>query len=262
MDYTMVAAPAFKDNYIWLYINKNTKSCIVVDPGDGQAALGAAAAHDVRVSAIFITHHHADHSGGILDMLRDIGAKDNLGKAPIPVYGPRGESILGVTHKVSEGDTVSVPGFDPFAILDIPGHTKGHIAYYSAKAGILFCGDTLFAGGCGRLFEGTPEMLFNSLKKMNALPPDTLVYCAHEYTEKNLAFALTVEPHNLDLQKRYKEVCALREKQQPTIPSTLLIEQQTNPFLRTDSAEIRRYLAQSGSPVEIFAALRSLKDSF
>jgi hydroxyacylglutathione hydrolase len=266
-NYEMVAIPAFEDNYIWLYINKKTATAIVVDPGDGMAALGVVVSYNVQISAILITHHHSDHSAGIYKLVHWLCGEDNTLTDLIPVYGPKREWIPQVTHKLSDGDVVSIPDFDPFTILSIPGHTKGHIAYHSTYAGTLFCGDTLFTGGCGRLFEGTPAKLFNSLQKINALPLETLIYCGHEYTEKNLAFALTVEPNNVDLQERYKAVCALRKKKQPTVPSTLLTEQQTNPFLRTRSKEIVAHVSQALgrsdlSEVEIFATLRSWKDNF
>lgn len=265
--YEMLAIPAFEDNYVWLYMNKETERGIAVDPGDGMAALAVAVCYNVQISNIFLTHHHPDHTAGVRELVHWLCCKDDTMKHLVPVYGPKREWIPTVTHKLSDGDKVSVPGFPSFTILSIPGHTKGHLGYYSADAGILFCGDTLFTGGCGRLFEGTPERLFHSLQKIDALPPETLIYCGHEYTEKNLAFALTVEPNNPDLQKRYKEVCALREKKQPTVPSTLRIEQQTNPFLRTHSPEIAACVSEKLgrsdlSEVEIFAALRSWKDSF
>lgn len=266
-NYEMVAITAFEDNYIWLYLNKETGTSIVVDPGDGMSALGVVVAYNIKVSAVFITHHHPDHTAGIYKLLHWLCCEDDTLLHLIPVYGPKREWIPQLTHKLSHGDEVCIPNFDPFTILSVPGHTKGHIAYYNASAGILFCGDTLFTGGCGRLFEGTPARLFDSLQKINALPPETLIYCAHEYTEKNLAFALTVEPDNLDLQNRYREVHQLRKKNQPTVPSTLRLEQQTNPFLRTHSPEIvaraSKELGRSDlSEVEIFAALRLWKDNF
>jgi hydroxyacylglutathione hydrolase len=244
-EYQMLGIPAFQDNYIWLYVNTRTKTGIVVDPGDAAPVLSVLDKRAIRLAAIFITHHHQDHTGGV-SALAEAALLSYPGTA-LPIYGPAQESIASVTHPLSEGDKVSVPGFPSFTILDIPGHTRGHIAYYGA--GLLFCGDTLFTAGCGRLFEGTPATLFNSLQKINQLPPDTLIYCAHEYTEKNLAFALTVDPHNQALQDRYKQVQEQRAKFQATVPSELGLEQKTNPFLRTDR-------------LDIFTALRAAKDRF
>ncbi len=266
-DYQVVPIPAFTNNYIWLCINKRTGTAIVVDPGDGLSALEGVVSHKVQVSAIFITHHHLDHSAGIEALTQGLSAQDKTVKQPIPVYGPKQEWIPAVTHQLSHFDTVHVPDFEPFNVMCVPGHTKGHIAYYNPGIGILFCGDTLFAGGCGRLFEGTPERLLKSLQQINALPADTKIYPAHEYTQKNLAFALTVEPQNLDLQKRYQEICALRQKNLPTAATTLSVERKTNPFLRTASPAIIRHVStQLGrrdlNEVDIFATLRGWKDSF
>jgi hydroxyacylglutathione hydrolase len=265
--YQVVPIPAFDDNYIWLCINNSTNTAIVVDPGDGMSALGAVVSYNVQVSAIFITHHHRDHTAGIGKLIYWLCGKDDTLKHLIPVYGPKREWIPAVTHKLSHFDEIHVPDFEAFTIMSIPGHTKGHIGYFNAEAGILFCGDTLFAGGCGRLFEGTPERMLKSLQQINRLPMFTKIYPAHEYTQKNLEFALTVEPNNLDLQKRYQDVCALRKKNLPTAATILHVERQTNPFLRTNSPEIiasvsKRLGRTDLSEVEIFAALRAWKDSF
>ncbi|MEY3182480.1 MAG: hypothetical protein RLZ35_465 [Pseudomonadota bacterium] len=267
MSYKMIAIPAFNDNYIWLYMNEESNTGIVVDPGDGMAALGTVVSYNVSISAVFITHHHRDHIGGIYSLLHWLCCEDDSLLHEIPVYGPKREWIPRVSHQLSDTETLSIPHFPLFEILEIPGHTRGHIGYYNREKGILFCGDTLFGGGCGRIFEGTPEILFKSLQKINQLPPETLIYCAHEYTEKNLAFALSIEPNNLALQERYSQVCALRKKNEPTVPSTLALEQQTNPFLRTNAKEVvEKVSTQLGkkdlSPVEIFATLRAWKDDF
>lgn len=244
--------PAFKDNYIWL-LHKGDEA-VVVDPGDAAPVKARLAALGVRLSAILITHHHADHQGGVSEL---------LAAGAVPVYGPANESITGCTVPLAEGDRVSVLG-ETLEVIDLPGHTAGHIAY--AKPGVLFCGDTLFAGGCGRIFEGTPAQMFASLSKLAALPGDTRVYCAHEYTEANLRFAAAVEPDNPAVQARIAEVAALRARGEATVPSRLRDELETNPFLRSHVPAVAAAAATRGcasnEPLAVFTAIREWKNGF
>lgn len=244
--------PAFKDNYIWL-LQKGDQA-VVVDPGDAVPVKARLAAHGLRLVAILITHHHADHQGGILDL---------LAAGEVPVYGPANESITGCTVPLAGGDRVQVLG-ETLEVIDVPGHTAGHIAY--AMPGALFCGDTLFAGGCGRLFEGTPAQMFASLGKLAALPAETRVFCAHEYTEANLRFAAAVEPGNLALQQRIAKVAATRSRGEATVPSRLSEELETNPFLRAHLPAVAAAAAGRGchdtDPLAVFTAIREWKNSF
>jgi hydroxyacylglutathione hydrolase len=250
----IVPVGAFKDNYVWTL--RSGKHAAVVDPGDARPVLEYLSREKLELSAILATHHHADHVGGIAELRRH---------REVPVYGPRGEPIPTLTHPVSEGDTVKVPELGvSFSVLDIPGHTRAHIAYYGA--GALFCGDTLFACGCGRLFEGTAEQMYASLEKLRALPDATRVYCGHEYTLANIGFAKAVEPGNAALAEREKRDRGLREAGRPTLPSTLGEEKATNPFLRCAEpavvASANKYLgARIADPVRVFAAIRDWKNN-
>ncbi|KAB7622552.1 hydroxyacylglutathione hydrolase [Alkalilimnicola sp. S0819] len=245
--------PAFSDNYIWAL--HDGEKAAVVDPGDAAPVMRWLNERGVELSAILITHHHPDHVGGIAEL---------LAQGAVPVYGPGAENIPGRSIALAEGDKVALLAPEiSLQVLEVPGHTLGHIAYYAE--GMLFCGDTLFAGGCGRLFEGSPEQMHASLQKLAALPASTRVYCAHEYTLANLRFALKVEPENPALQQRLAHVQAQRERDEITLPSTLGVELQTNPFLRvTEAAVIRRAGEQAGhglsSPAQVFAAVRAWKD--
>lgn len=245
---------AFSDNYIWL-IPTGKHSIAVVDPGEATAVISYCQQHRVHCSAILITHHHADHTGGILPLSTE---------ASIPVYGPATEDIAGVTHTLNEGDQIQIGEYE-FEVMHIPGHTLGHIAYVSED--ILFCGDTLFSGGCGRLFEGTAEQMYHSLQRLAALPDATQVYCAHEYTLANLQFARKVEPSNSAITERIQTVTELRQQNQPSLPSRIDIEKNTNVFLRTEQKEIiAQVKAHTGltpqNPIETFAAIRAWKDQF
>lgn len=247
---------AFNDNYIWLIHKDNNPEVVIVDPGDAQPVIEAVNQHSLQPAAILITHHHGDHIGGIQRLLEHF---------PIPVYGPSNEGIRAITHPVKEGDQVNIKELGcTFRVLDIPGHTRGHLAYLSDNK--LFCGDTLFTGGCGRLFEGTPQQMYTSLQKIAALPVETLVYCAHEYTLDNLAFAQVVEPENLELQKRIAEARATRQQGLPTVPSKLSLEKATNPFLRCHLPNViqaaENYCLKSlQSGVDTFTIVRSWKDA-
>lgn len=257
--------PAFRDNYLWLIVDSTGSRAVVVDPGDAGAIERALEAASLSLDAILLTHHHADHTGGVARLVARHGC---------PVYGPRADPIQGIDHPLGDGDRVGLPEFDiDFEVMAVPGHTLGHIAYYGNRLGdddprgVLFCGDTLFAAGCGRLFEGTPEQMHRSLERLAALPQDTLVYCAHEYTLSNLAFAHAAEPGAGAVAARLAEARTVREREIPTVPSAIGIERQTNPFLRTDSPAVIARLAERGvgsdaGPVERFAALRAWKDEF
>lgn len=253
----VLTVPAFQDNYLWLI--HDGKNAVAVDPGDAAPILAALHEHGLALAAILLTHHHADHVGGVDTLLRNFD---------VPVFGPANESIPEVTVRLHEGDQarIDVLGLI-FDIIDVPGHTRGHIAYYSAIHGWLFCGDTLFAGGCGRLFEGTPEQMANSLGKLAALPDATQVYCAHEYTVANLRFAIEVEPANVTLRQRIQAEETKRKQGIPTVPSTVALEKATNPFLRYCEPAIADRLIQSGllsarEPIAVFAALRHWKNSY
>lgn len=252
---TIVPLPALEDNYIWLL--HNDRFAVAVDPGDEAPVLDYLTAHGLRLAAIFNTHHHADHVGGNAALIE---------RFDIPVYGPRRERIATVNRAVGEGDEIDIPELGGrFAVLDIPGHTAGHIAYYDADS--VFCGDTLFGCGCGRLFEGTPVQMHESLEKLRRLPDHTAVCCAHEYTLANIRFALTVEPENSDLLARRDRDAKARAEGRATLPSSIGLEKLTNPFLRyaepsvIDAAQ-RRMGHPIADPVAVFATIRAWKDRF
>lgn len=251
---------AFDDNYIWfihgLPEKHAQKQIIIVDPGDEAPVIDSIEALSYEPKAIFITHHHGDHTGGVSALVK---------KYQLPVYGPALEIIPLVNHILCESDTVSLASMGlTFKIMDVPGHTRGHIAFFGHQS--LFIGDTLFAGGCGRLFEGTAEQMHNSLCKLLALDDVTRIYCAHEYTQDNLVFAQRVEPDNVILQQRIKNTRVLRQNHQPTVPSSLILEKQTNPFLRFDSETVKQaaedFAQQSlNTPAEVFKTIRYWKDT-
>ncbi len=249
--------PAFKDNYIWLIRASTGNGVVIVDPGEAAPVHEALARLRLTPVAILCTHHHGDHVGAVAELVDD---------NPVPVYGPARETISTVTHPVGEGDVVVLHALElRLRVIDIPGHTAGHIAYYGA--GMLFCGDTLFSAGCGRLFEGTAEQMCHSLQRLAALPDDTQVYCGHEYTDANLRFALTVEPDNADAQKYREAVIDLRRRNLPSLPSTIAREKSVNPFLRCRAPRVRAAAEafahrQLTTDCEVFAAVRRWKDSF
>ncbi len=254
---SVLAIPAFADNYLWL-IHDGSHAAIV-DPGDAAPVLAVLEAQRLSLAAILLTHHHADHVGGVPDL---------LARYPAPVFVPRTEAIPGITTALGEGDIAVIPELNlKLAVLDVPGHTSGHIAYVAAAQGWLFCGDTMFAGGCGRLFEGTPAQMASSLGKLAALPEATQVFCAHEYTLANLRFACEVEPGNPALIARVAAEQDKRAHGIPTIPSSIAIEKATNPFLRYREPAILDRLISAGrlasrEPIAAFAALREWKNSY
>ncbi|ENK0808963.1 hydroxyacylglutathione hydrolase [Vibrio fluvialis] len=245
--------PAFNDNYIWL-IQNSDRRCAVVDPGDATPVLDYLSQHELTLEAILITHHHNDHIGGVPELVRQYPNVD--------VVGPAQEPIPTLTHPVDTGDQIEL--FDErFMVLGLPGHTLGHIGYVGD--GKLFCGDVLFSAGCGRVFEGTMEQMFTSLSKLVALPEETEVYCAHEYTASNVAFAMAVEPDNEQLQIYRDEVIRLRGQGHSTLPSTLRREKWVNPFLRTQEPSIMKSVAnrtEQTDALSIFTALREWKNEF
>ena len=249
----ITALPAFNDNYLWLLQNPSAKTCAVVDPGDAAPVLAWLQQQpDWRLTDILITHHHFDHVGGVEALKEATGAT---------VYGPSLEKVPALDHPLADQAAINVLG-QRFEVLHVPGHTLGHIAYYSAP--LLFCGDTLFAAGCGRLFEGTPEQMYRSLQRLSSLPDQTLVYCTHEYTLSNLTFAQAAEPDNADVAKRLQEVMDLRAHNAMTLPSTIALEKATNPFLRTHLHSVTNQLelTENSTDIEAFAALRRWKDTF
>lgn len=251
----VIPLPALQDNYIWLLSNSQNRA-IVVDPGIAQPVLQALMKDKLELQAIWITHHHHDHSGGAMEISQYFS---------VPIYGPAYDGLDNLlTHPLTERQILDGLG-EPFRVIDCPGHTKGHIAFYGD--GKLFCGDTLFTAGCGRLFEGTAAQLYHSLQKFAALPDDTLIYCGHEYTYNNLRFAKTVEPDNAAIIERMQNMQILREKNLPTVPASLAIEKQTNPFLRCQEINLQQavqnYLQKEiTDPIAFFAALRLWKDNF
>jgi len=250
---------AFEDNYIWLL--REGRHVVVVDPGDEAPVLRYLAEENASLAAILLTHHHGDHTGGVAGLLT---------QHAVPVYGPAAEPIAEITVPLREGDNVSLPDFQiELRVIEVPGHTRGHIAYFGVlnDQDALFCGDTLFGCGCGRLFEGTANQMWASLNKLAALPAHTRVYCAHEYTQSNVRFAQTVEPGNTALQARAANVARLRANDTPTVPFTIGEELETNPFLRGAQAAVaaaaeRHSSAKLSGANEVFAVLREWKNGF
>lgn len=250
-DLRILAVPALSDNYVWLLADA-PGAAIAVDPGEAAPVRAALAREGLRLAAVLLTHHHPDHIGGTAELV----AGENL-----PVYAPRDERITVATERVGNGDRVRLASPElEFDVIEIPGHTRSHIAFHGH--GVVFCGDTLFSVGCGRMFEGTPAQMLASLDRLAALPADTLICCGHEYTLANCAFAETVEPHNPALRRRAAQARALRERGSPTLPVSLAEELDCNPFLRVDAEAIVAAYPHAQDRVERFAELRRAKDNF
>ncbi|HBW82892.1 MAG: hydroxyacylglutathione hydrolase [Gammaproteobacteria bacterium] len=251
--------PALQDNYIWAITNQQGTELAVVDPGDPAPVIQLAEQLGLRLSHILITHHHKDHTGGLASLEKYSRPK---------VIGPRSNKIRGITEYVADGDTFHLFGVE-LTVIGVPGHTLDHIAFAAMNCTkpVLFCGDTLFAGGCGRLFEGHPQMMSESLSKLSSLDDHTKVYCTHEYTLSNLAFATAANPNNKMLRARLAAEQEKRNLGRPTLPSTIRLELDTNPFLRCKDVDIIEVLKKRTevpleTPVEVFGALRSWKDNF
>jgi hydroxyacylglutathione hydrolase len=247
--------PAFQDNYIWMLVHG--EDAAVVDPGEAAPVLKALQRDGLTLTDIVVTHHHRDHVGGVAELYEASGAR---------VWGPAREDIPCRRYALSDGDPVELFGHT-FTVIDVPGHTLGHIALHAPSLDALLCGDTLFAGGCGRVFEGTPQQMLHSLSRLAALPPQTRVYCAHEYTLANLRFARAVEPGNDALARRQQFCQQQRDRGEPTVPSTIDVERATNPFLRCNEPAVRaaaehRSTGASADAVSTFATIRAWKNSF
>ena len=251
----IIPLPALKDNYIWILHDQ--RHAVVVDPGEAAPVLAYLNAHHLKLLAILCTHHHKDHTAGICPLVQVYN---------VPVYGPQHEIIPCISQPLGEGDVVEIAELNlQLEVIDIPGHTPGHIAFVGL--GGVFCGDTLFGCGCGKLLGGTTTQLFQALQRLARLPDETRVYCGHEYTEANIRFALACEPHNPQLKQRQREVDALRAAGRPTLPSTIALEKATNPFLRCTKAEViaagqRESHIELTDETSVFTALRSWKDRF
>jgi hydroxyacylglutathione hydrolase len=248
---------ALSDNYIWIAADPDQGRAVIVDPGESQPVFDFLATHPLRPAAVLVTHHHRDHVNGVAAL---------TDRYRLPVYGPATEDIAGVTHRVGDGDTVVVPEVNvEFKVLAVPGHTLGSIAFVGA--GMLFAGDTLFTGGCGRLFEGSPDQMYHSLCRLAALPGETRVFCGHEYTLDNLTYAAVVDPANTDLLARIENTRHLYKEQLPAVPSTIAMERRTNPFLRCNKPELEAAAEclcgrKCSCPVEVFATIRRYKDTY
>ncbi|KKM57071.1 hydroxyacylglutathione hydrolase [Yersinia pestis] len=249
----LISIPAFQDNYIWLLANRQ-KHCVIVDPGESAPVLATLAQGQYVPQAILLTHHHNDHVGGVADLRHHF--------PDIPVYGPQETAKKGATVIVNDGDSLTIAGQN-YTIIAVPGHTLGHIAYYSSP--YLFCGDTLFSAGCGRRLEGTPEQMYASIQRLAQLPDETLICCAHEYTLSNLKFAHAILPADQDIATYQQQIEQLRSKNLPSLPVKLQFERKINVFLRCNDIDLQRKIGTTSPPdslVSVFCELRSRKDSF
>jgi hydroxyacylglutathione hydrolase len=252
---SVIPLRAFADNYVWTL--RDATSAVVVDPGEARPVLDYLKRENLKLVAILNTHHHNDHVGGNAELLAHY---------PVPVFGPSDDRIATVSQRLKEGDRIRLPHFGTeFAILDIPAHTRTHIAFYGE--GMLYCGDTLFAMGCGRLFEGTPADMHAALSKLARLPDDTLVYCGHEYTESNIRFAKVLDPENQTLLELEDRARKLRAQDLPTVPTRMAEEKAANPFMRCDQPEIRAAASRHAGkdlaqPVSVLEAIRDWKNGF
>ena len=253
--YEVVPLRAFNDNYIWTI--RDAHHAIVVDPGDAKPVIDYLAAEKLELLAVVITHHHADHIGGV---------KTLIASRKIPVYAPHDPRVPEATQRLAEGESIVLPHFGiQLTVLEVPGHTSSHIAYHGD--GLLFCGDTMFAAGCGRLFEGTPAQMHDSLSKFMRLPDDTRVYCAHEYTLANIRFARAADPANSALADWEARAKAMREVDAPTVPTTIALERATNPFVRCSEQGVITSASQHAGkplsdPVSVLGAIREWKNNF
>lgn len=251
----IIPISSLNDNYIWLVIHPTSSHCFIVDPGDAKPVLDALDAHTLHPVGILLTHHHWDHTAGVSTLVKN---------HTMPVFGSQQDAISSVTNPVKDGEKIAKENFT-FEVISIPGHTHGHVAYYSE--GALFCGDTLFTGGCGRVFEGTMTEMYTSLQRLAHLPDSTLIYCGHEYTAANLRFAILVEPNNAALQQRIQNTQQSRAQRLPTVPSTLALEKATNPFLRCSEISVKHaaenYCGKKlETPEAVFEVLRRWKNGF
>jgi hydroxyacylglutathione hydrolase len=247
---------ALNDNYIWVILNDQSQA-LIFDPGEAHPVIRFFQENQhITLSGVLITHKHYDHCQGVPEIIRNF---------PVPVFGPKHAALDFVDFPQKEKNKIKVEGFNELHVMEIPGHTLEHIAYYNSNS--IFCGDTLFTGGCGRIFEGTSKQMLESLQKICALPNETLIYCGHEYTLANLEFAFTVEPHNPELLNRIHACKKLRKNHQPTVPAKLELEKQTNPFLRCEVPDViqsveKYYQRDFSETVEVFEYLRKWKDGF
>lgn len=249
----LIQIPALNDNYIWI-LSDDHQQCIIVDPSESEPVLEILAQKKLIPIAILLTHHHDDHTGGVKGILNEF--------KHLTVFGPQETKVKGATDLVSHGDNIKIGDFN-FQIFALPGHTLGHIGFYQPP--YLFCGDTLFSAGCGRIFEGTPEQMYQSLQHIAALPDDTLICCAHEYTQSNLKFAHHIWPENSQISQYQEEVDVKRSKNEPTVPTTLKIERKINLFLQCDNAELQKKIninQTNPSLRAVFTVLRQLKDQY
>lgn len=253
------AIKAFNDNYIWALINE--QSVALVDPGDAKPCIDFINLNNLTLTAILITHHHADHTGGVKELVAACGDQ-------VSVYGPENSEYSPIEHLLTQGSECQLPLLNlSLSVLSLPGHTLDHIAYYSKEHNFVLCGDTLFSGGCGRVFEGSYEQMYQALNKLSELPDNTKIYCTHEYTLANLHFALTVEPENTALVHYFNQVTQLRDNNQITLPTTLAHEKLINPFLRSEQPTVIESAAMyTGEKVmaglSTFSAIRQWKDNF